>query len=195
MVEYTTEYGLLTDSVSTYRQWPLFTERTMDVYSICVCLYMSCFVSPGCLYIYGHVCMSIYVPTCIYAHACKCLCLYSIFLCTMLAYKCLLNSVAINSPSMRPCACVVLYVHCLYSICLSGQVMSLVSGFGPLITAGIFSATLSSALASLVSAPKVFQVRVPLLCAVQRPLSSVTSYESQGTRTGLTIFTQQKVHS
>ncbi|GLD73040.1 solute carrier family 12 member 2-like isoform X1 [Lates japonicus] len=36
-------------------------------------------------------------------------------------------------------------------------VMSLVSGFGPLITAGIFSATLSSALASLVSAPKVFQ--------------------------------------
>lgn len=40
------------------------------------------------------------------------------------------------------------------------QVMSLVSAFGPLITAGIFSATLSSALASLVSAPKVFQVRV-----------------------------------
>lgn len=36
--------------------------------------------------------------------------------------------------------------------------MSVVSGFGPLITAGIFSATLSSALASLVSAPKVFQV-------------------------------------
>lgn len=34
----------------------------------------------------------------------------------------------------------------------------MVSGFGPLITAGIFSATLSSALASLVSAPKVFQV-------------------------------------
>jgi len=37
--------------------------------------------------------------------------------------------------------------------------MTLVSGFGPLITAGTFSATLSSALASLVSAPKVFQVR------------------------------------
>ncbi|RMB94380.1 hypothetical protein DUI87_29190 [Hirundo rustica rustica] len=37
------------------------------------------------------------------------------------------------------------------------KVMSMVSGFGPLITAGIFSATLSSALASLVSAPKVFQ--------------------------------------
>ncbi|XP_006797507.1 solute carrier family 12 member 2-like [Neolamprologus brichardi] len=33
----------------------------------------------------------------------------------------------------------------------------LASGFGPIITAGIFSATLSSALASLVSAPKVFQ--------------------------------------
>jgi hypothetical protein len=38
------------------------------------------------------------------------------------------------------------------------QVMEMMSGFGPLITAGIFSATLSSALASLVSAPKVFQV-------------------------------------
>lgn len=37
----------------------------------------------------------------------------------------------------------------------------MVSGFGPLITAGIFSATLSSALASLVSAPKVFQVIQP----------------------------------
>uniref|UniRef100_A0A8K9UHS7 Solute carrier family 12 member 1 n=1 Tax=Oncorhynchus mykiss TaxID=8022 RepID=A0A8K9UHS7_ONCMY len=37
------------------------------------------------------------------------------------------------------------------------QVMTMVSGFGPLITAGTFSATLSSALASLVSAPKVFQ--------------------------------------
>ncbi|CAB1332423.1 unnamed protein product, partial [Coregonus sp. 'balchen'] len=34
---------------------------------------------------------------------------------------------------------------------------NIVSGFGPIITAGIFSATLSSALASLVSAPKVFQ--------------------------------------
>lgn len=39
------------------------------------------------------------------------------------------------------------------------KVMTLVSGFGPLIIAGTFSATLSSALASLVSAPKVFQVR------------------------------------
>ncbi|XP_054372109.1 solute carrier family 12 member 3 isoform X2 [Molothrus ater] len=39
------------------------------------------------------------------------------------------------------------------------QSMSMVSGFGPLITAGIFGATLSSALACLVSAPKVFQVR------------------------------------
>lgn len=34
----------------------------------------------------------------------------------------------------------------------------MVSGFAPLISAGIFSATLSSALASLVSAPKIFQV-------------------------------------
>lgn len=36
--------------------------------------------------------------------------------------------------------------------------MKIESGWGPLITAGIFAATLSSALASLVSAPKVFQV-------------------------------------
>ncbi|XP_042276253.1 solute carrier family 12 member 2-like [Thunnus maccoyii] len=46
---------------------------------------------------------------------------------------------------------------CQYGLMNDFQAMSLVSGFGPLITAGIFSATLSSALASLVSAPKVFQ--------------------------------------
>ncbi|XP_031711343.1 solute carrier family 12 member 2 isoform X1 [Anarrhichthys ocellatus] len=46
---------------------------------------------------------------------------------------------------------------CSYGLQNDFQVMSMVSGFGPVITAGIFSATLSSALASLVSAPKVFQ--------------------------------------
>ncbi|XP_040271914.1 solute carrier family 12 member 2 [Bufo bufo] len=46
---------------------------------------------------------------------------------------------------------------CKYGLMNSFQVMSMVSGFAPLISAGIFSATLSSALASLVSAPKVFQ--------------------------------------
>lgn len=46
---------------------------------------------------------------------------------------------------------------CQYGLMNDFQVMSLVSAFGPLISAGIFSATLSSALASLVSAPKVFQ--------------------------------------
>ncbi|XP_041825803.1 solute carrier family 12 member 2 isoform X2 [Melanotaenia boesemani] len=46
---------------------------------------------------------------------------------------------------------------CKYGLHNDFQAMSLVSGFGPIITAGIFSATLSSALASLVSAPKVFQ--------------------------------------
>jgi len=44
----------------------------------------------------------------------------------------------------------------------SRQVMQLASAFGPIIIAGIVSATLSSALASLISAPKVFQV----CCAV-----------------------------
>nr|BAN42613.1 solute carrier family 12 member 3 [Carcharhinus leucas] len=46
---------------------------------------------------------------------------------------------------------------CKYGLINYYQTMSLVSGFAPLITAGIFGATLSSALACLVSAPKVFQ--------------------------------------
>lgn len=46
---------------------------------------------------------------------------------------------------------------CKYGLMNNFQVMTMVSGFGPLIIAGTFSATLSSALASLVSAPKVFQ--------------------------------------
>lgn len=41
--------------------------------------------------------------------------------------------------------------------------MELTSAWGPLVTAGIFAATLSSALASLVSAPKVFQVELYFL--------------------------------
>ncbi|XP_055980376.1 solute carrier family 12 member 2 isoform X2 [Sorex fumeus] len=47
--------------------------------------------------------------------------------------------------------------RCSYGLMNNFQVMSMVSGFAPLISAGIFSATLSSALASLVSAPKIFQ--------------------------------------
>ncbi|XP_025026282.1 solute carrier family 12 member 3 [Python bivittatus] len=46
---------------------------------------------------------------------------------------------------------------CHYGLLNYYQTMSMVSGFAPLITAGIFGATLSSALACLVSAPKVFQ--------------------------------------
>ncbi|XP_036406666.1 solute carrier family 12 member 3-like [Megalops cyprinoides] len=46
---------------------------------------------------------------------------------------------------------------CSFGLSNSFQVLSMVSGFGPLITAGIFAASLSSALAFLVSAPKVFQ--------------------------------------
>ncbi|KAG5270643.1 hypothetical protein AALO_G00194950 [Alosa alosa] len=46
---------------------------------------------------------------------------------------------------------------CPFGLMNNFQVMTMVSGFGPLIIAGTFSATLSSALASLVSAPKVFQ--------------------------------------
>ncbi|KAL5005442.1 hypothetical protein ScPMuIL_018898 [Solemya velum] len=47
--------------------------------------------------------------------------------------------------------------QCTHGLLHDYQIMEMVSGFGPLITAGIFSATLSSALASLVSAPKIFQ--------------------------------------
>lgn len=37
------------------------------------------------------------------------------------------------------------------------QVMEKISAWGPIVTGGIFAATLSSALASLVGAPKTFQ--------------------------------------
>jgi solute carrier family 12 sodium/potassium/chloride transporter 2 len=47
--------------------------------------------------------------------------------------------------------------QCKYGLHNNFQVMELISLFGPLVYAGIFAATLSSALASLVSAPKVFQ--------------------------------------
>uniref|UniRef100_A0A915PZ03 Uncharacterized protein n=1 Tax=Setaria digitata TaxID=48799 RepID=A0A915PZ03_9BILA len=46
---------------------------------------------------------------------------------------------------------------CPYGLMNYFQVMENESFYGPLITAGIFAATLSSALASLVSAPKIFQ--------------------------------------
>lgn len=47
---------------------------------------------------------------------------------------------------------------CEFGLENSFQVIELVSAWGPIIYAGCFAATLSSALASLVSAPKVFQV-------------------------------------
>lgn len=42
------------------------------------------------------------------------------------------------------------------------QVMTLSAGFGPLIYAGIFAATMSSALVSIVSAPRILQVSIIL---------------------------------
>lgn len=53
---------------------------------------------------------------------------------------------------------------------ISLQTMSMVSAVAPLITAGIFGATLSSALACLVSAPKVFQVTIEPLTILSPPL-------------------------
>uniref|UniRef100_A0A672UBU4 Solute carrier family 12 member 3 n=1 Tax=Strigops habroptila TaxID=2489341 RepID=A0A672UBU4_STRHB len=75
------------------------------------------------------------------------------------------DSVALGSPGCEGLACAFGWnftacaqrQSCRYGLSNYYQVMSMVSGFGPLITAGIFGATLSSALACLVSAPKVFQ--------------------------------------
>lgn len=55
-----------------------------------------------------------------------------------------------SSTTLCPSLCVCMFLP---------QSMGMVSAFAPLITAGIFGATLSSALACLVSAPKVFQVQ------------------------------------
>ncbi|XP_066183884.1 solute carrier family 12 member 3 isoform X2 [Sylvia atricapilla] len=75
------------------------------------------------------------------------------------------DSVAMGSPGCEGLACsfgwnftaCTQQQSCRYGLSNYYQSMSMVSGFGPLITAGIFGATLSSALACLVSAPKVFQ--------------------------------------
>ncbi|NWU32618.1 S12A3 protein, partial [Dyaphorophyia castanea] len=75
------------------------------------------------------------------------------------------DSVAVGSPDCEGLACgfgwnftaCAQRQSCRYGLSNYYQSMSMVSGFGPLITAGIFGATLSSALACLVSAPKVFQ--------------------------------------
>ncbi|NXS61640.1 S12A3 protein, partial [Brachypteracias leptosomus] len=75
------------------------------------------------------------------------------------------DSMAVGSPGCEGLACAFGWnftactqrQSCRYGLSNYYQSMSMVSGFGPLITAGIFGATLSSALACLVSAPKVFQ--------------------------------------
>ena len=48
-------------------------------------------------------------------------------------------------------------MKCNYGLLNNYHVMEMVSVFGPIITAGIVAASLSSALASMVSAPKIFQ--------------------------------------
>ncbi|KAL1239721.1 Solute carrier family 12 member [Trichinella pseudospiralis] len=47
--------------------------------------------------------------------------------------------------------------NCTYGLLNYFQVMEMQSAFSPLITAGVFAASLSSALSSMVSAPKIFQ--------------------------------------
>lgn len=64
---------------------------------------------------------------------------------------------------------------CQYGLHNSFEVIELVSLFGPLIYAGCFAATLSSALASLVSAPKVFQVSKIEMISANRSSKSLNS--------------------
>ena len=55
------------------------------------------------------------------------------------------------------CSSLTVEEPCKWGLHNSYQVMTLVSAFGPLNYAGCFAATLSSALACFVSAPKIFQ--------------------------------------
>ncbi|CAF3821224.1 unnamed protein product [Adineta steineri] len=55
------------------------------------------------------------------------------------------------------CSSVINDTECKSGLIYNYQTMRMISAFGPIIIAGIFAATLSSALASLVGAPKVFQ--------------------------------------
>ncbi|CAD5223562.1 unnamed protein product [Bursaphelenchus okinawaensis] len=80
---------------------------------------------------------------------------------TPLTYS-LLNPSSYGLPNPQPLASYVMPNCVLNSTCPYGlmnyfQVMETGSLWGPLITGGIFAASLSSALASLISAPKVFQ--------------------------------------
>ncbi|KRZ80535.1 Solute carrier family 12 member 1, partial [Trichinella papuae] len=54
--------------------------------------------------------------------------------------------------------------NCTYGLLNYFQVMEMQSAFSPLITAGVFAASLSSALSSMVSAPKIFQATLQALC-------------------------------
>ena len=58
--------------------------------------------------------------------------------------------------------------------------MALVSLWSPVVTAGIFAATLSSALTSLVSAPKVFQVQLYVHLRTLSPSSFANFYYFSG---------------
>uniref|UniRef100_H3BA36 Solute carrier family 12 member 2 n=1 Tax=Latimeria chalumnae TaxID=7897 RepID=H3BA36_LATCH len=76
----------------------------------------------------------------------------------------LTDAISLGSPDCQTAACFGGYNfsacrerQCEYGLINNFQVIALFSAFGPLITAGIISATLSSALASLISAPRVFQ--------------------------------------
>jgi len=61
----------------------------------------------------------------------------------------------VNGSSITDTSCLI--GSCQYGMMNDFQILEKLSIWGPIVTTGIFAATLSSALASLVSAPKVFQ--------------------------------------
>ncbi|XP_018012761.2 LOW QUALITY PROTEIN: solute carrier family 12 member 2-like, partial [Hyalella azteca] len=76
------------------------------------------------------------------------------------------NKSVLDAPSFTGASCSILgdgvphpdnLTQCKYGLMNNFQVMELVSAWGPLIYAGCFAATLSSAIASLVGAPRVLQ--------------------------------------
>jgi amino acid transporter len=62
-----------------------------------------------------------------------------------------------NTPTTNDSFMTCAHMKCKHGLLHNYHVMEMVSVYGPIITAGIVAASLSSALASMVSAPKIFQ--------------------------------------
>lgn len=85
---------------------------------------------------------------------------HNYYSCSLLSYFPDISFLHQHNKDIQYCGFFKWFVSLIFHFFPFFKVMSMVSGFAPLISAGIFSATLSSALASLVSAPKIFQVGI-----------------------------------